>query len=74
VQANPDIERLVRNRWIWLAGLDPDSGAVSEWRPTGFAAHAAGQPAAVVVGDSAEWYQGKRGFLPPVAIVPGPSA
>jgi uncharacterized protein YbcC (UPF0753/DUF2309 family) len=74
VQANPAIERLVRNRWIWLAGLDPESGAVSEWRPTGFAAHAPGQPAGVVVGDSAEWYQGKRGFLPPVAIVPGPSA
>ncbi len=26
-----------------------------------------------VVGESAAWYQGKRGFLPPVAIVPGPS-
>ena len=74
VQANPDIERLVRNRWIWLAGLDPDSGAVSEWRPTGFAPHVPGPPVGVVVGDSAEWYQGKRGFLPPVVIVPGPSA
>jgi hypothetical protein len=23
-----------------------------------------------VPGDSATWYQGKRGFLPPVSIVP----
>ena len=74
VQANPDIERLVRNRWIWLARLDPGSGTVSEWRSPGFAAHEPGPPAAVVVGNSADWYQGRRGFLPPVAIVAGPSA
>ncbi len=28
---------------------------------------------ASVTGESAAWYQGKRGFLPPVAIVPGAS-
>jgi len=27
----------------------------------------------VVTGESAAWYQGKRGFLPPVAIVAGSS-
>jgi uncharacterized protein len=68
VQDNPDIERLVRNRWIWLACLDPGSGVISEWRATGFAAYAPEQTLGVIVGNSADWYQGKRGFLPPVAI------
>jgi hypothetical protein len=74
VRANADIERLVVNRWIWLACLDPATGALWEWRSTGFAAHKVKQALGVVVGDSAEWYQGKRGFLPPVAIVTDPHA
>ena len=71
VQSNGAIERLVQNRWIWLACLDPESGALWERRATGFVAHAAEHPLTVVHGDSSAWYQGKRGFLPPVAIVPG---
>jgi hypothetical protein len=70
VQGNPGIERLVQNRWIWLACLDSDSGALWDLRPSGFVAHTPEHPLAVVSGDSAAWYQGKRGFLPPVAIVP----
>jgi hypothetical protein len=70
VEANPSIERLVRNRWVWLASLDQDSGRLWELRSTGFVAHSAEHPLAVVRGESAAWYQGKRGFLPPVAIVP----
>jgi uncharacterized protein YbcC (UPF0753/DUF2309 family) len=73
VRANAGIERLVRNRWIWLASFDADSGVVSELGPDGFVAHAPEQPLQRVVGDSAAWYQGKRGFLPPVSIVPGAS-
>jgi uncharacterized protein YbcC (UPF0753/DUF2309 family) len=71
VQSNPDIERLVRNRWIWLACLDAESGALWELRSAGFVPHAPEHALAVVTGESAAWYQGKRGFLPPVAIVPG---
>ncbi len=70
VQGNPDIERLVRNRWIWLACLDAGSGALWELRSTGFFPHTPEHVLAVVAGESAAWYQGKRGFLPPVAIVP----
>jgi uncharacterized protein YbcC (UPF0753/DUF2309 family) len=70
VQANPLIERLVRNRWIWLSCLDPGSAALWELRSTGFVRHAPEHALAVVTGESADWYQGKRGFLPPVAIVP----
>ena len=73
VEGNPNIERLVRNRWIWLGCLDAESGALWELRSDGFVAHSPGQALASVTGDSAAWYQGKRGFLPPVTIVPGPS-
>ena len=70
VAGNPAIERLVRNRWIWFACLDPESGTLYELRASGFVAHTAEHTLAVVAGESAAWYQGKRGFLPPVAIVP----
>jgi uncharacterized protein YbcC (UPF0753/DUF2309 family) len=73
VQGNPDTERLVRNRWVWLACLDAESGALWELRSTGFVPHTAKQALVVVSGESADWYQGKRGFLPPATIVQAPS-
>jgi uncharacterized protein YbcC (UPF0753/DUF2309 family) len=74
VQNNPDIERLVRNRWIWLACLDAGSGALWELRSTGFVPHTLEHALAVVTGESGAWYQGKRGFLHPVTLVQRPSA
>ncbi len=68
--ANPSLEQLVRNRWIWLACLDPQSGALWEHRSTGFVPHTPEHALASVTGESATWYQGKRGFLQPVTIVP----
>jgi uncharacterized protein len=68
MQGNRDIERLVRNRWVWLACLDGGSSTLWELRSTGFVPHTPEHPLAAVTGDSAAWYQGKRGFLPPVAI------
>jgi len=70
IEANPTLERLVRNRWIWIACLDIETGALWELRSAGFVPHVPGQPLPMVTGESAAWYQGKRGFLPPVAIVP----
>jgi uncharacterized protein len=72
VNNNPAIERLVENRWIWLACLDAESGALWEFGSTGFVQHTPKHPLPVVPGESVSWYQGKRGFLPPVAIVPEP--
>jgi hypothetical protein len=69
VAGNPAVERLVRNRWIWLAGLDAESDTLYELRASGFVAHTVEHTLPVVAGESAAWYQGKRGFLPPVAIV-----
>jgi uncharacterized protein YbcC (UPF0753/DUF2309 family) len=74
VQGNPEIARLVRNRWIWLACLDAGSGALWELRSTGFVPHTLEHPLAVVTGESGAWYQGKRGFLHPVTLVQRPSA
>jgi hypothetical protein len=70
LQQQPAIERLVHNRWIWLACLDPDSAALWELTGDGFRPHGVDQILGVVTGDSATWYQGKRGFLAPVSIVP----
>jgi uncharacterized protein YbcC (UPF0753/DUF2309 family) len=74
VQSKPGIERLVRNRWIWLACLDVGAGALWELRSTGFVPHTLEHSLAVVTGDSSAWYQGKRGFLHPVTLVQPPSA
>ena len=74
VHDNPGIERLVRNRWLWLACLDAESGALWELRSTGFVARTPEHALAVVTGDSAVWYQGKRGFLPIASIVPAAAA
>jgi len=74
LQDDPTIERLVRNRWIWIACLDPESAALAEWGPAGFSGHVPEHALPVVSGSSSEWYHGKRGFLTPVAIVPAPPA
>jgi uncharacterized protein YbcC (UPF0753/DUF2309 family) len=68
VEENSAIERLVRHRWIWLACLDAESGTLWELRAEGFVAHTPEQRLPVVAGGSAAWYQGKRGFLPPVVL------
>lgn len=70
VRENPAIEQLVRNRWIWIACLDANSGTLWELRSTGFASHTPRHALHSVTGESADWYQGKRGFLSPVAILP----
>jgi uncharacterized protein YbcC (UPF0753/DUF2309 family) len=72
VSNNPAIEQLVRNRWIWLACLDETSGVLREFRSNEFVTHTPKHPLSVIMGDSAAWYQGKRSFLSPVAIVSEP--
>ncbi|GKS60100.1 UPF0753 protein [Nitrospira sp.] len=71
IQNIPDVARLVRHRWVWLACLDVESSTVWEFRTTGFVPHAATGALAAVSGGSNAWYQGKRGFLPPATIVQG---
>jgi uncharacterized protein YbcC (UPF0753/DUF2309 family) len=68
VETNLAIERLVRHRWLWLACLDAESGTLWELRGGSFVPHVPEHALAAIAGDSAAWYQGKRGFLSPVAI------
>jgi uncharacterized protein YbcC (UPF0753/DUF2309 family) len=68
VQGNTHIERLVRNRWVWVACLDPESGTIWELQSTGFVHQAPEQILPAVTGESAAWYQGKRGFVPPATL------
>jgi len=70
VAANPALAQLVPNRWLWLACLDATSPALWEMEATDFVAYTARDPLPVVAGDSAAWYRGKRGFVPPASIVP----
>jgi uncharacterized protein YbcC (UPF0753/DUF2309 family) len=70
LQNNPATNRLVLNRWIFLACLDPDSGVIWEFRSTGIVQHQVKEALPVVRGDSASWYQGKRGFIVPAVIRP----
>jgi hypothetical protein len=72
--AHPSIERLVRHRWVWLACLDPGSGALWELRSDRFVPHVPDHALPLVAGESATWYHGRRGFLPPVAIRPDTEA
>jgi len=74
LDANPAVARLVRQRWLWLAALDPASGTVWEMGPDGANPHRPRHAVPVVVGGSAAWYHGKHGFLAPVSIVPPPAA
>jgi uncharacterized protein YbcC (UPF0753/DUF2309 family) len=66
--ANPGILRLVRNGWIWLACLAPDSSALWAHGPAGFELHRPQRVLPALAGGSASWYRGKHGFLPPVAL------
>jgi uncharacterized protein YbcC (UPF0753/DUF2309 family) len=68
VARDPTLARLVRNRWLFLASLAPESNTLTELRPDGFAPHVPGPPLAYGGQTSADWYGGRRGFLPFAAI------
>ena len=69
LQDNPAIDRLVRHRWMWLACLDPESDTLWELQSTGFVRRTPEHTPAIISGESATWYQGKRGFVPPATIL-----
>jgi uncharacterized protein YbcC (UPF0753/DUF2309 family) len=73
VDASPSLKRLVGNRWIRIATIDPDSGRVhlragdlcEELEPP--------HDALPIARDSAEWYAGSLMHLPMATIAPGGS-
>lgn len=69
VAANPALSQLVRNRWLWMACLDAHSSALWEMDSRDFVAYRPTDALPIIAGDSATWYRGKRGFVPPASIV-----
>jgi uncharacterized protein YbcC (UPF0753/DUF2309 family) len=74
VREAPGLRRLVENRWIYLAAIDPQSGALFEIDagPGGIDAvrYEPERELEVVVGTSATHYRGRRGHLPFATIDP----
>jgi hypothetical protein len=58
------LHRMVENRWIFVACLDPSTCRLWELGPDGLTPHRPEHPLTVVHGVSADWYRGKRGHLP----------
>jgi hypothetical protein len=64
------LRRLVENRWIFLARLDPDARELFEVDGSGFRRYAPEHPLRSVEGGSMAFYRGKRGHLPFVRLEP----
>jgi uncharacterized protein YbcC (UPF0753/DUF2309 family) len=60
---NQTIGQLVRNEWVQLATLDPDSPAVHVYRDGRFLPYQAESTALPVARTSADWYRGWRDHL-----------
>ena len=63
LDGNASVKRLVENRWIRLATIDPDTGAVHVHRDGGFEPFGEPIERLPVALTSAEWYRGKSGHL-----------
>jgi hypothetical protein len=63
VRQSPELDRLVKNRWIVVAALAPDGGEIDELEAGGFRRHRIETTEFPATLDSAAWYQGRRGFL-----------
>lgn len=64
IAADAHLSRLVRNRWVYIASLDPDSDRVVEIDARGARPYAPERPVPHVPGGSVLAYRGQRGHLP----------
>ena len=64
IETSPSIKRLVTNRWIRLATIDPDSARVHVHRESGFEPFYEDLERLPVALSSQEWYGGKLQHLP----------
>jgi uncharacterized protein YbcC (UPF0753/DUF2309 family) len=74
LEASPSLKRLVENRWIRVATIDPESSLVHVWRKAGFEEFGQALERLPVVFSSAEWYEGKREHLPMAWVKDGGQA
>jgi len=70
LREDPAFRRLVANRWLSLACMDPESHELSEVDGERFHPYTPDHPLRVARGDSASFYQGKRGHLPFARLEP----
>jgi len=70
VEADPMMARLVRNDWVRLAALEPDSPAAHVYRRGGFERYDGPTPALPRAESSLDWYRGWRDHLGFASIVP----
>jgi uncharacterized protein YbcC (UPF0753/DUF2309 family) len=59
----PVVDRLIRNRWIQLASLDPETGEIHVFERAAFRPYAPGSGPLPDAPSSADWYSGRRGHL-----------
>lgn len=68
LQQDDDLRRLVHNRWLFIAALDPDSRRLEQIDADGATPHTPQQPQRRVRGPSRAHYGGQRDHLPFVSI------
>lgn len=74
VERQPAVAELVRNEWVRVATVDPDTGAIHTFDPQRGFVPWRGSAEVPTVPRSVEWYHGRREFVPPALIRPsGPA-
>ena len=64
----PEVAELVVGGWVQLVSLDPDTGAMAEFRNGGFVPYVPAPTLLPVVERSPEWHQRSRAHLPPALV------
>lgn len=64
----PEVAELVVNAWVQLVSLDPDTGAMAEFRDGGFVPYVPAPTLLPVVERSPEWHLRSRAHLPPALV------
>jgi uncharacterized protein YbcC (UPF0753/DUF2309 family) len=67
---NAFFKNMLQNRWIQLAAMDPETGALSVYRDGGFEPHVSKAEPLPTAQNSQEWYTGWRDYLQFAEIVP----
>lgn len=70
--ANPALDQLVRNRWIRVSTIDPDSGEISVYRSGDWQPFTPGRMSLPVAVSSPAYYTGHLDHLPPARITGDP--
>lgn len=65
----PVVAELVRNEWVRLAAVHPDTGEIFTFDArAGFRPYTPADPTLPLVSRSRDWYSGHDGFLPPAQV------